>query len=251
MKDEQQSLLNEKDLLEISLLKKGLTVESLTLSRTDNKKAKGLWIKQANSTAVVVYFSGNSMRIKEDYPKILPHLLSLNADIVWLDHRGIGSSEGTPTMENLYLDGIETYSYVSENTDKKIILYGLSLGSFIAGNVTNHKNISGLILEASATNTNDWIDGLVPWYVKAISSINIEEQLKNAGNEKVVQEYANPLFILVGENDQITPAELSQKLHKLSISKEKMIYVAKGLKHGNALKSNEAKTLLREFISAI
>jgi len=249
--DEQLLLLGEEDLLKIGNIRPNLTIQSLTLPRTDGNKAKGLWIKQPDSNAVIIYFSGNSMRIKEQYAEFLPHLLALNTDVVWLDHRGIGSSEGEPTMENLLSDGIATYNYVLQNTNKKVILHGLSLGSFIAGKIAQHENVKGLILEASATNANDWINGMIPWYAEPIYSINIEEQLKTAGNESVVQVYANPLFVLVGEEDEVTPAELSKKLYELSISKNKNIYIAKGLKHGNALKSEETKTLLRQFIQTI
>ena len=66
-----------------------------------------------------------------------------------------------------------------------------------------------------------------------------------------MQEYSDPLFILIGENDEVTPVELSKKLHELSASKNKAIYIAKGFKHGNALKSDEAKALLRKFIDVL
>ena len=144
--DEQLLLLNEEDLLKIANIKPNLAIQPLTLTRADGNKAKGLWIKQPDSNAVIIYFSGNSMRIKESYETFLPHLLALNTDVVWLDHRGIGSSEGSPTMENLLSDGIATYNYVLENTDKKVILHGLSLGSFIAGKIAQHENVAGLIL---------------------------------------------------------------------------------------------------------
>ena len=69
----------------------------------------------------------------------MPELLSLNTDIVWLDHRGTGSSEGIPNMKNLFSDGLETFDYVKANSDKKIIIHGMSLGSFIAGNIATNK----------------------------------------------------------------------------------------------------------------
>jgi len=251
LQDDKLSLLSEQDITKIGALKGDIKVEPLSLTRSDNTKAKGLWIKQKNSDAVIIYFSGNSMRIKKHYETFLPQLLALNTDIVWLDHRGIGGSEGQPTMENLSSDGLETFNFVTKQTNKKIIIHGLSLGSFIAGNIAINEKIDGLILEASATNTNDWINGLVPWYAKIFYSINVIEKLRGAGNEKIVQQYSGPLFVFVGEEDKVTPALLSQKLYDKSISLNKKLHIAKKLKHGNALKSEEVKGLLREFIDNI
>lgn len=251
MHDDMLSILSQADIANIKNMKNSIDVSKLSLKRSDGTTAKGLWIRQQHSNAVIIYFSGNAVRISKDYSKLLPELLSLNTDIVWLDHRGTGSSEGIPNMKNLFSDGLETFDYVKANSDKKIIIHGMSLGSFIAGNIATNKKINALIIEGSATTTNDWIDELIPWYAKLVSSITIDDNIKSAGNEQVVKQYSGPLFILVGEEDKVTPANLNQKLYDLSVSENKHIFIAKQLQHGNAITSSAAKKAIRQFIKSL
>jgi alpha-beta hydrolase superfamily lysophospholipase len=251
MQDEQVVVLSPADINTMKQLKSGLEVTHLKLKRNDGATADGVWIKQAGSKAVIIYFSGNAMRIKEDYASLLPELLKLKTDVVWLDHRGTGGSNGEPSVDNLFKDGLETYDYVTSRTDKKIVLHGMSLGSFVAGSIASNKPIDGLILEGSATNTDDWIDASMPWYVKMVTNVSIEGQLKTAGNSKVVQQYSGPIFIIIGEDDKVTPANLSEKLYQQSISTDKHILIVKGRRHGDVLRDDGAKAALRGFIEGL
>lgn len=247
--DNKKTILTPAQLTEINEMKAGIQTSVLTINHPDGIKTKGFWIKQSKSTSVIIYFGGNSMRINDVYKEMLPELLSLNTDIVWLDHRGLGGSEGKANLNNLMQDGLDTYKYVTQNTNNKVIVYGLSLGSFIAGNIAkNNNSVAGLILEASSTNVSEWVDKAVPWYIKPLSTINIEEKLKSVGNDDVVKNYKGPLFILVGEDDKVTPVELNQALFTASISLNKQIFIAKERKHGNAITSPEGKRKLLTFI---
>ncbi|NQZ07221.1 MAG: alpha/beta hydrolase [Algicola sp.] len=251
MQDEQVVTLSPADINTIKQLKSGLEVTHLKLKRSDGATADGVWIEQAGSKAVIIYFSGNAMRIKEDYNSLLPELLKLKTDVVWLDHRGTGGSDGEPSVDTLFQDGLETYDYVTSRTDKKIIPHGMSLGSFVAGSIATEKSVDGLILEGSATNTDDWLDSSLPWYLKVFANVSIEGQLKTAGNSKVVQQYSGPIFIIIGENDKVTPVNLSEKLYQQSISTDKHILVVKGRRHGDVLRDDGAKAALRGFIERL
>ena len=251
MQDEQVVTLSPADINTIKQLKSGLEVTHLKLKRSDGATADGVWIEQAGSKAVIIYFSGNAMRIKEDYNSLLPELLKLKTDVVWLDHRGTGGSDGEPSVDTLFQDGLETYDYVTSRTAKKIIPHGMSLGSFVAGSIATEKSVDGLILEGSATNTDDWLDSSLPWYLKVFANVSIEGQLKTAGNSKVVQQYSGPIFIIIGENDKVTPVNLSEKLYQQSISTDKHILVVKGRRHGDVLRDDGAKAALRGFIERL
>ncbi|MCJ8269769.1 MAG: alpha/beta hydrolase [Psychrosphaera sp.] len=251
MQDEQVVTLSPADIDTIKQLKSGLEVTHLRLKRNDGATADGVWIEQAGSKAVIIYFSGNAMRIKEDYNSLLPELLKLKTDVVWLDHRGTGGSDGRPSVDTLFQDGLETYDYVTSRTNKKIVAHGMSLGSFVAGSIATEKSVDALILEGSATNTDDWLDSSLPWYMKVFANVSIEGQLKTAGNSKVVQQYNGPIFIIIGENDKVTPPNLSEKLYQQSISPDKHILVVKGRRHGDVLRDEGARVALRGFIERL
>jgi alpha/beta superfamily hydrolase len=249
--DDKLVALTQLQLEEINGFQPGIKAQALSLKRSDGTRASGLWIKQSGATNVVIYFSGNSMRINQVYDKLLPELLSLGTDLIWLDHRGVGGSEGKANLKNLLQDGLHTYNYVAANSNQEIIIHGLSLGSFIAGHIAVNRPVAALILEGSVTNAKDWVDQNMPWYSKPFISVTMDDNIAKAGNESVVKTYSGPLFILVGENDKTTPAALNQRLYDLSISKNKQIYIAKDRRHGNAITSPEAKSQLSKFIQAL
>jgi len=235
---------------EIRAMTHGLEVEPLGLSRSDNALARGLWLRQPASEKVVIYFGGNAMRIADSY-RILEHLLALDSDVVWLDHRGLGASSGQADMEGLMRDGLETFDHVAESTDKPVVLYGLSLGSFIAGYVAVNRPAAGLILEASATTAEDWARALTPWYATPFVRLDIQRELVDAGNEQIVQRYTGPLFILVGEDDETTPVALSRALYDMAASGHKTLYIAPDKGHGNALTEPVAKRKLKRFVESL
>lgn len=251
LQDEQVVTLSTIDIDAMKALKPGLDVTHLKLKRNDGATADGVWIKQPDSKAVVIYFSGNAMRIKEDYNSLLPELLKLKTDVVWLDHRGTGGSDGDSSVDTLFEDGLQTFDYVTSRTDKKIVVHGMSLGSFVAGSIATEKTVDGLILEGSATNTDDWLDASLPWYMKVFASVSIEGKLKTAGNSQVVQQYSGPIFIIIGADDKVTPPNLSEKLYQQSISTDKHILVVKGRRHGDVLRDGGAITALKGFIEGL
>ncbi|WKE65859.1 alpha/beta hydrolase [Gallaecimonas kandeliae] len=249
--DKEPKLLSSQQLAQLEGLRPGLKVEKLDLKRDDGKEARGIWVHQAGSRQVLLYFSGNNMRLAEEADKVLPKLLTLGTDLVWVDHRGLGGSEGPGTLAALMRDADQTYDYVAAHSQKPVVLYGLSLGSFIAGQLALDRPSQGLVLESSATNVDDWVDEVMPWYFKPFTDVKVAASLKGAGNEKVVERYKGPLLVLVGDQDKTTPPELARKLYAESASSQKQLVIAKGRRHGNALADDQALAKVRDFVAAL
>jgi len=250
LSDEEMRRIGEEQIAEIRQMGEGVEIEQIEVLRSDAVEARGLWLSQPGSETVLVYFGGNSMRIAEHY-RVLEHLLAFGTDLVWLDHRGLGASAGEPELRALRRDGLETFDYVAGRTDKPMVLYGFSLGSFIAGHVAVRRPVAGLILEASATSAEEWMKALTPWYAKPFVRVDIEPSLAGAGNDRIVRRYEGDLFILVGEDDRTTPVELSRALYEASESINKRLHVASGRKHGNAITESAAKAEIRSFLQAL
>ena len=249
--DETPMMITQSDLEWMKAFKFGLTVEPLNIQRKDGETAQGVWIRQPGSKTVLVYFGGNQARIKQDYQRFLPELLKLNTDLVWVDHRGKGASTGKATVTALMSDGLQTFDIIKAKTDKKIALHGMSLGSFVAGYIAANRAVDGLVLEASATTTDEWVDSLMPWYAKMVTDVTIENSLKSAGNSQAVQTYRGPLYLVVGEDDEVTPPHLSQKLFEQSHSTDKQILVVAGRRHGDVLLDSQVKQKLGAFFSRL
>ena len=76
-------------------------------------------------------------------------------NLVIFGYRGYGKSEGTPSEEGVYLDGLAMAKYVFENKDVQVCMTGYHL-------FFDDYNVSGVCLNDNTEikNSNDWRDKL-------------------------------------------------------------------------------------------
>ena len=107
-----------------------LPFEDLAIKTSDGFKLHGWLVKNNNAISTVVFFHGNAGNIASRLEKLrLFHEAGLN--VVIIDYRGYGKSEGTPTEPGLYRDAVAVYDYLKGRKDlkgQKLISYGASLG---------------------------------------------------------------------------------------------------------------------------
>ena len=253
---EESFILNDNRLIEPSAatlnqmrkMSPGAVIDEVSIQRQDGHTARGIWVKQPQSDTVIVYFAGNAMRIADSFPAVFEQFHPFHTDLVWLDHRGKGWSDGLANVENLLQDALGTYDYVKARSHKKILVHGFSLGSFIAGHIMAYRPVAGAVLEASATNVEDWIQVALPWYMRYGFKVQAVASLSQVGNDKVVVEYKGPLLLLVGEHDRTIPASLTRKLFELSRSSQKQMLIVPEGGHGHALADPDARQRYKQFL---
>ncbi len=122
--------------------------DEVNFDMEDGGTINGIHFKVPNSKGVVFYFKGNSRSIK-GWGKFAKDFVSKGYDFFIIDYRGFGKSRGKRTEAILYNDAQHVYKWLSSHYDeKKIILYGRSLGSGIAARIASWNNPRMLILDA-------------------------------------------------------------------------------------------------------
>lgn len=238
---EESNFLNPDQKIQVTKLRKieqTATTEDITINGVDDVTLSGTLIKVDDAQATVIYFGGNQFRVSAAGGKPAQQILPMNVNILMVDHRGYGNSEGTPTIENLKRDALSVYDYVATRTDLKntpTILHGHSLGSMIAGYVASERPADALVLEGSITNVKQMTSQRMPWFVKPFVEVNFSDELARVDNLKVVESFTAPLLIITGEDDTQTPPALAETLYQHALSKQKQLYIVKGKHHGNAL----------------
>ena len=238
---EESNFLNPDQKVQITKLRKieqTATTEDITINGLDDVTLSGTLIKVDDAQATVIYFGGNQFRVSVAGGEPAQQILPMNVNILMVDHRGYGNSEGTPTIENLKRDALSVYDYVATRTDLKstpTILHGHSLGSMIAGYVASERPADALVLEGSITNVKQMTSQRMPWFVKPFVEVNFSDELARVDNLKVVESFTAPLLIITGEDDTQTPPALAETLYQHALSKQKQLYIVKGKHHGNAL----------------
>lgn len=130
-----------------------------------------------------------------------------------VDHRGYGRSEGAPSQAKLEADGVAAFDWLTGKVGvapEQVVIHGQSLGSFIAGRVAVDRPAGGVVLESSATTTEDWVAeshrGIKHMLVRA----DIDPALLGRGNLANMAPIEEPLLILVGAADRTIPPRLPQ-----------------------------------------
>ena len=219
------------------------TVRAIDIPRQDGVNLYAAQFTRPDAKAVVLYFGGNGFTISKFYQGILDIYAPHPVDVVIVDHRGYGGSSGTASLDLLMQDAVWSYDFVRALTqykDKPIIVHGQSLGSFMAGEVAKDRSLDALVLEASATTAEDWVQGFVDNSMLLRRGV-VEGSLKGKGNLEVMRILDEPVLIVVGKNDKSTRSEMSSQLYaaaKVDESRKELLIVPDA-GHNNASKSKE------------
>ena len=228
-------------------------ITPLSLEASDHAKLNGFFIDNPNSNTTLVFYQGNGMKIQPHCLADLTALSALNTDILVMDRRGIGASEGKPKIQNIISDAQQQLDYLQQHFQpEKIILHGYSLGSFIAADLAKNNQIDALVLHGSATNADDWVDEKTPWYMAPFMTLEIPQDFRNIDNKQVVaQLYSGPLLVIAGENDEEVPPALSEKLFAASKSANKQFIMVPKVGHQGMLEDVTTMQQYQAFITAL
>ncbi|GGP96661.1 alpha/beta hydrolase [Shewanella ulleungensis] len=228
-------------------------ITPLSLEASDHAKLNGFFIDNPNSNTTLVFYQGNGMKIQPHCLADLTALSALNTDILVMDRRGIGASEGKPKIQNIISDAQQQLDYLQQHFQpEKIILHGYSLGSFIAADLAKNNQIDALVLHGSATNADDWVDEKTPWYMAPFMTLEIPQDFRNIDNKQVVaQSYSGPLLVIAGENDDEVPPALSEKLFAASKSANKQFIMVPKVGHQGMLEDVTTMQQYQAFITAL
>lgn len=229
------------------------SMKSLALTGHDGTTLYGEAFVTDKAKITIMYWGGNQFRIRDGAGPIVNAYLKHPINLVLIDHRGYGGSEGRPTLNDLQKDGVAVYQQVkSLFANTPLVVNGYSLGSFTAAYVAHELSVDGVILEASAPSALDWASAQVPWFAKPFVSINVEDSLLAVDNKTAMSKQNGSVMILVGDNDAFTPASLSDELYQaLTKARYKSFVLAQKAGHGQAKLGPEFESAMPSFIQSL
>ena len=232
------------------------TVTDHWIATPDGARLSAVLLRQPGSRATVLYFGGNQFTIERFGAAVAAVFAPLGVDLMIVDHRGYGRSEGIPTQANMEADGLAAFDYLNRNIGVdagSIVVHGQSLGSFIAGRIAAERPAGGVVLESSATTTEDWVEANLRGAARLVARAEIDEALRGRGNLANMVRIEEPLLILVGADDRTTPPHLSEALYAASPlpANRKTLVVAEGAGHNDVLVGAAAIAAYRDFLSAL
>lgn len=153
----------------------------------------------------LIYFHGNG-EIASDYDSIAPFYQLCRTNLIVVDYRGYGLSEGSPSVGSLIKDARDVLPALKEHLEKrskepKLWVMGRSMGSIAALNLACHypAELQGLIIESGFASVTRLITHL------GIMAPNPELKVIEEAALQIVREINLPALILHGDRDTLVP----------------------------------------------
>jgi pimeloyl-ACP methyl ester carboxylesterase len=228
-----------------------LTVRSIPVA--DSVSVNAWHLTQSPAEATVLFFGGNGFYLVQSrgYLRALTRP-PVNA-LLW-DYRGYGRSDGSPSAEALRNDALAVYdSLVAQPnvTPDRLLVWGHSLGSFMATHVATERTVGGVVLENPATNVEDWKGHLFPWYVRLFLGVEIDPALQQDDNLERVRQLDAPLLVIGGSEDPVTDPEMARRLHAEAGSEQRRLVVVEGGAHNGLYDEPEVMAAYRDLVERV
>ena len=184
----------------------GLRAEELSITAADGVTLHGWWI-EGPGDRVLIWYHGNAGNIGDRLHNARWFVDRLGVDVVLVDYRGYGRSEGSPDEEGLYLDGLAIYDAVATRPvpEANIVLFGRSLGGAVAIETALRRPAGVLVLESVFRS----VPALAREHYWFVPSAVVRTQMDNLSKMARVR---TPTLVLHGDRDGIVPLSHGRRL---------------------------------------
>jgi fermentation-respiration switch protein FrsA (DUF1100 family) len=188
----------------------GIHPEEIWLSASDGIRLNAHFLSQPESRNVLLWFHGNAENIGMGIEH-LAVLSRLGVNVLEVDYRGYGKSEGSPDETGVYRDAEASYQYLVASrhfAPENIFIYGHSLGGAVAVELAARRPCGGLIVESSFTS--------VPEMARHIYRLPLAVYIPHSRFDslaKIVRVKA-PVLIIHGRGDRAVPFSMGRRLYE-------------------------------------
>ncbi len=218
-------------------------IEEIWISTQDDINIHGFYLRNNHSDRVLLFFHGNAGNAYSRLPNALL-LRNMGFNVLLIDYRGYGKSEGSPSEQGLYLDAHAAYLFMHNKgfEQSNIYLYGRSIGSTAAVELASRNKVAGVVLIAPLSSGRDMAKqmgfGWFDWLAKDV--------FDNLAKAKDIE---SPVLILHGQYDQVVPLAQGQLLFDAIAHKNKEFIIAGDSGHNDISNSKEIDfwSLIKDF----
>ena len=199
----------------------GHTFEEVTVTTADGANLFG-WILPEPTERWLVYFHGQGQDVSH-YLSVTTQLARLGYNVLTIDYRGYGRSDGVPSEAGLYADARATYDYLLQRgaSPENIVLYGYSLGTGVVVDLAGKVEVGAVVLEAAYTSLDAAAKALYRVLPSGLLRNRFESDVK-------IGAVTAPTLFIHAVDDRLIPIAQGRKLFELSPADKAFLEVAGG-----------------------
>ncbi len=183
-------------------------LEEVWITAEDGVKLNAFFLPAPASSQILLWFHGNAENIGMGVSQMVVfHELGVN--LLEIDYRGYGKSEGKPDEAGVYRDADAAYRYLVETRrfdPKNLYIFGHSLGGAVAVELASSRDCAGLIVESSFTSAPDM--------ARHIFRVPGTEYLARSRFDSAskIRRVRAPVLVIHGTRDEVIPLQMGRKL---------------------------------------
>lgn len=210
--------------------------EQAWITAEDGPTLHAWWIPSradGASRGALLYFHGNAGNLA-GRAEIARRWAERGLDVLLLDYRGYGMSEGSPSETGLYRDARAAHLHLRRERGvppDRILLHGHSLGAAVAVHLASERQAAGLVASAGFATLPSLASRLYGW----LPDRAFRGWTRNRfDSESRIREIDAPVLTVAGSRDDIvSPAEV-RRLYEAAAEPKRWLEVP-GARHNNLL----------------
>lgn len=222
--------------------------EEVWLETSDGPRIHGWWVpaRVQPRCGSLIFFHGNAGNIGGRAP-LAHELAGRGLDVLLVDYRGYGRSEGRPSEEGLYRDARAAYRHLREVRGipaGEIVVAGHSLGGAVAVLVASEHPVGAAILTSTFTNLTEAARAVYPW----LPSAWFRWDPPPFPTRRRMRELDAPVLVGRGGGDHLIPRRQVRALYHAASSPREWVEVPDA-DHGGLWFQEEFQRALTRFLA--
>jgi fermentation-respiration switch protein FrsA (DUF1100 family) len=228
---------------------RSLDAEDVWLTAPDGTKLHAWWIASPEAKFTFLAFHGNASNIANRAPTY-EFLRNTPANVLAVEYRGYGYSEGKPSERGFYKDADAGYQFLvsTQHLDPQtIISFGQSLGTVVATELAAQQKVGALILEAPLPSASRAASKFFPFLPGL--SLFAWGQLDTLGKLKRVRA---PVMVVHCSLDPVLPFEFGEQVFRAAPPPKRFVRI-EGECHeeSSQIAPERYRAALNEFLSSL
>jgi len=221
----------------------GLAYEDVALTTSDGVRLHAWYVRAPAARRTLLFLHGNAGNISHRLDK-LAVLADLDLDVLLLDYRGYGRSQGAPDEPGTYRDAAAAYAWLRARgvEPADLIVYGESLGGPIATDLAAHQPVAGLVLESAPSSILAVARYHYPWVPVQFFLSAHYDALSRIGGVQA------PLLILHSPADAIVPFSMAEQLYSAAPAPKRLVRLAGGHNDSFLVAAETYRAALNDFV---
>ena len=231
----------------------GLPVEDVWLTAEDGVKIHSWWIGAPATSPAAEFtflaFHGNAANLP-NRAEIYELFRDVPANVLAVEYRGYGRSEGAPSEEGLYRDARAAYEYLVRQrgiAPQRIVAYGASLGGAVAADLAAQREVAGVVLEAPFPSAAA-VARRVYWFLPGLGTL-ARTKLDTAAKLEHVRA---PLLVIHCTRDPVIAFSFGEEVYRRAREPKQFVSINAACHEDASLAApQEYLRALREFLGSL